>query len=78
MMPYDREPRPMSPETENALLRKDVRELTERIQSLEKSVAGLVEAWNTASGVVKFVKWMASIATAIGILIAAFKGFGRH
>lgn len=37
----------------------------EDIRELKESVSGLVEAWNTASGLVKFVKWVAYLAGAI-------------
>lgn len=39
---------------------------------LVKSIAGLVEAWNTAQGVTKFVKWLSTlVAGAIALYLAA-------
>lgn len=64
-------------EIENALLRRDVELLTEKVDKLTKDVESLVVAWNTATNVVSFVKWLAGAAAAVGVLIAFFKGFGR-
>ena len=49
-----------------AALREEVRELSEQIH-------GLVEAWNTARGVVKFVKWLSSMAIAVTSIWALFR-----
>lgn len=35
------------------------------ISELKDSVSGLVEAWNTASGLLKFIKWIAGIAAVV-------------
>lgn len=51
---------------EIALLRQEVRELTGQVHDL-------VEAWNTARGVVKFVKLLGSLATAAAAVWALFK-----
>ena len=48
------------------MLRQEVRDLTTQVHDL-------VDAWNTARGVVKFVKWMGSLATAIAAILALVK-----
>ena len=62
---------------ENALLRRDVEILSEKVDKLTKDVESLVVAWNTATSVVSFVKWLSGAVAAVGVLIAYFKGFGR-
>lgn len=60
-------------EVEIALLQKDVKDLRDEVHSLTKEVAGLVDAWKTASGVVAFIKWLSGATISVGILWAAFK-----
>lgn len=60
-------------EVEIALLQKEVKDLRDDVHTLTKEVAGLVDAWKTASGVVAFVKWLSGAVVAIGILWTAFK-----
>lgn len=42
----------------------EMRQLTIKVDELSNQVRDLVEAWNTARGLVKFVKAIGSIATA--------------
>lgn len=42
----------------------EMRQLRNEVRELTAQVHDLVEAWNTARGLVKFVKMMGSIATA--------------
>lgn len=56
---------------EIALLRKDVEALTSQLGKISTDVEELVKAWNTASYVVVFVKWLAGIVTA-GTVIYTF------
>ena len=56
-----------------ALLQKELVDLRGEVHTLSTEVAGLVDAWRTASGVVAFIKWLAGIVTASGIIWAAFK-----
>ena len=60
-------------EVEIALLQKEIVDLTEKVGTLSDEVAGLVDAWKTASGVVAFIKWLAGAVTAGSLLWAAFK-----
>lgn len=66
-----------TPKTEadlrDALLRVEIAALETKVDQLSADVKGLVEAWQTASGVVAFVKWLAGVSTALAILWAAFK-----
>lgn len=65
-------PDPIAPEGQRELqaLRKEVRELNEQVR-------GLVEAWETAQGVVKFMKFLGTMATA-GAAIWALVSMARH
>lgn len=38
--------------------------LESRLENLDKNMAGLLDAWNTAGGVVRFVKWAAAVVAA--------------
>jgi len=60
-------------ETQLALLQADVSALTTAVQKQSEDIAGLVQAWKTANGVVSFMKWLASIVVASGIIWAAIK-----
>jgi hypothetical protein len=60
-------------ELSNALLRNEMAALKAELDELRTDIKGLVEAWRTANGVVAFVKWLAGISTAVGVVWAAFK-----
>ncbi len=60
-------------EVEIALLQKELVDLKDEVHALSKEVSGLVDAWKTASGVVSFIKWLAGVVTAFGIVWAAFR-----
>lgn len=55
-------------------LKTETTELKEEVTNLRKDIAGLVEAWNTAQGVTKFVKWLSTLVVAGVALYAALKG----
>lgn len=57
----------------DALLRKDVELLSEEVKALRKDVESLVTAWNTATYVVVFVKWLAGAGMAIGVIYTFIK-----
>ena len=57
----------------DALLRKDVELLTEKVEKLSNDVESLVAAWNTATYVVVFVKWLAGAGVAIGVIYTFFR-----
>jgi hypothetical protein len=60
-------------EVEIAILQKELIDLTDKVDTLSKEVAGLVDAWKTASGVVGFIKWLSGVIVAVGIIWTAFK-----
>lgn len=60
-------------EVQIALLQKEIVDLTSKVDTLSNEVAGLVDAWKTASGVVAFIKWLAGAVTAATLLWAAFR-----
>lgn len=62
-----------SVETQIALLQADMELLTKAVAKQSSDIEGLVKAWNTANGVVSFMKWLAGIVTATAILWGAVK-----
>lgn len=56
-----------------AILQKDIVDLTDKVDRLSNEMAGLVDAWKTASGVVGFIKWLSGLIVAAGIIWTAFK-----
>lgn len=54
-------------------LEAKVERLSEDVKALRSEVHDLVEAWNTARGVVKFVKWLGSVAIAVTSIWALVK-----
>ena len=48
---------------------------TDRYIPLHPQLKDLLDAWNTATGVVRFVKWLSTLVAAIAVITAAFKGF---
>lgn len=60
---------------ENALLRRDVEMLTEKVEKLSKDVSDLVAAWNTATYIVAFVKWFAGAVVGLTAIYMFFKNF---
>lgn len=62
-----------SVETQIALLQADVSALTQAVEKQSTDIEGLVQAWKTANGVVSFMKWLASIVVAGGIIWTTVK-----
>lgn len=60
---------------EIAMLRRDFDDLKERVDKLDGSIGELVQAWKTAGGMVKIVKWAAGVVTAVAAAYAALKGY---
>ena len=49
--------------------------MQEELKAVRKELKDLLDAWNTATGVVRFVKWLSTLVAAIAVITAAFKGF---
>lgn len=56
-----------------AILQKEIVDLTDKVDNLSNEVAGLVDAWKTASGVVAFIKWLSGLIVAAGVVWTALK-----
>lgn len=61
--------------TELSQLREEVKEIKTEIKELKEEVKELLEAWKTANGLLKVIKWLAGIASAGAVIWAAFKGY---
>ncbi len=48
--------------------------MQEDLKAVRKELKDLLEAWNTATGMVRFVKWLSTFATALAVLYATIKG----
>jgi hypothetical protein len=59
---------------EAAAVKRDMQDLKNQVDRLEKSVKELVDAWNTAGGIVKAVKWASGVAVALSAAWAVLKG----
>ena len=53
---------------ELALLRAEMAEMKIYLSRLEERIDGLLEAWRTATGLVKFMKWIAGAMAAIALI----------
>lgn len=51
----------------------DLQQLRQEVAELKESVQDLVDAWRTATGVVRFVKWLSGMAIAVASVVALFK-----
>lgn len=60
---------------EIALLRRDLESIQADVKELNKEIKSLVSAWNTATGLVTFVKYASAFVTGMGILWYAFFEF---
>lgn len=54
-------------------LSREVAELKAAVHAQSEAVKDLVDAWNTARGMVRFIKWMGGIATALSAIGVAVK-----
>ena len=63
------------PAVEMALIRADLEAVQAELKAVREERKDLLEAWNTATGVVRFVKWLSTLVAAIAVITAAFKGF---
>lgn len=62
-----------------ALLKQDVDLLRDEVKAQRKATEDLLEAWRAATGLLKFVKWLASVIAAFSLIVATIKfGLGKH
>ena len=67
-MTPDTKERRRSTDFELAALRKCVEEMKALDDELHEEVKELLRAWDTATGLVAFIKWLSGLAAAIGML----------
>lgn len=48
--------------------------MNQKIDKRDAQLEDLVSAWNTGKGLVAFVKWVAGVVGAVGVIWLAFKG----
>lgn len=53
-------------------------EMKSDLKELKGEVKELLEAWNTATGLLHFIKWSAGMIAAVGVLVAATKYWLRN
>lgn len=62
------------PAVEMALIRADLEKVQEELKAVRKELKELLEAWNTATGMVRFVKWLSTLMAALAVVYATIKG----
>lgn len=70
-------PDKIDPAIEQAIIKKDIEILTEKVEKLSNDVENLVKAWNTATYVVVFVKWLAGAGAAVAVVYTFFEHLFR-
>ena len=61
-------------EAELVELRDGLLVLSKEVSAMRKDISGLIDAWHTANGMARFVKWLATVATAAAVLWALTTG----
>jgi hypothetical protein len=64
----------LSQAVETALIRADLEAMQEELKAVRKELKELLEAWNTATGMVRFVKWLSTLMAALAVVYATIKG----
>lgn len=59
---------------EIALIRADLEAMQEELKAVRKDLKDLLDAWNTATGMVRFVKWLSTLMAALAVVYATIKG----
>lgn len=59
---------------EDTNVHQEIQEIQENIKGLRSEIKDLLDAWNTATGVLKFMRWLAGLVTAIGGSYAIYMG----
>ncbi len=63
---------------EMALVRADLEAMQTELKAVRKDIKDLLDAWNTATGVVKFVKWLSTLMAAMAVIYATLKGLAAR
>ena len=77
-MNQDTKERRRSADLELAALRKCVEDMKALDDNLHKEVKELLRAWDTATGLVVFIKWLAGLAAAIGAIWVFIHGLPKQ
>lgn len=59
---------------EIALIRADLEAMQEELKAVRKDLKDLLDAWNTATGMVRFVKALSTLMAALAVVYATIKG----
>ena len=62
------------PAVEIALIRADLEAMQEELKAVRKDLKDLLDAWNTATGMDRFVKWLSTLMAALAVVYATIKG----
>jgi hypothetical protein len=74
----DTKERRRSTDIELASLRRAVEEMKELDDELHEEVKQLLKAWDTATGLVVFIKWLAGLAAALGVIWVFLNGIPKQ
>jgi predicted nucleic acid-binding Zn-ribbon protein len=55
-------------------LQLEMKNLSETVNQLSKSISDMTEAWRTAKGIVSGVKWLSAIGASCAVVWAALHG----
>jgi hypothetical protein len=77
-MTQDTKERRRSSDLELAALRRTVEEMKELDDELHEEVKQLLKAWDTATGLVVFIKWLAGLAAALGVIWVFLNGIPKQ
>jgi hypothetical protein len=77
-MNQDTKERRRSADLELAALRKCVEDMKELDDELHTEVKELLRAWDTATGLVVFIKWLAGLAAALGVIWVFLNGMPKQ
>ena len=77
-MTQDTKERRRSTDIELASLRRAVEEMKELDDELHEEVKQLLKAWDTATGLVVFIKWLAGLAAALGVIWVFLNGIPKQ
>lgn len=64
-------------DVEIAELKFQVKDLKEEVTELRLDIKELVAAWKSAKGMTSFVKWLAGLVIALGIIAGSMKGWWK-